>query len=186
MPLEQLATLDALERPENPVDSDGIAELASAASVSNFGRPFRVMFMLTDMRIGGAETLTANVIRRLDRARFAPELCCLKERGILGDALADEIPVHANLLASKYDLRVGARLVRLLRHRQIDAVVTVGAGDKMFWGRLAAKRAGVPVIISALHSTGWPDGIGRLNRMLTPITDAFIAVAQAHGRFLIE
>jgi glycosyltransferase involved in cell wall biosynthesis len=44
----------------------------------------------------------------------------------------------------------------------------------------------VPVIISALHSTGWPDGVGRLNRMLTPITDAFIAVAPSHGEYLTE
>jgi glycosyltransferase involved in cell wall biosynthesis len=56
----------------------------------------------------------------------------------------------------------------------------------MFWGRLAARRVGVPVILSALHSTGWPDGVGRLNRMLTPITDAFIAVAESHGNFLAE
>ena len=55
------------------------------------------MFMQTDMRIGGAEMLTANIIRRLDRERFAPELCCLKERGALGEELADEIPVHHGL-----------------------------------------------------------------------------------------
>src|SRR5262249_44354196 len=60
----------------------------------------------------------------------------------------------------------------------------VGAGDKMFWGRLAARAAGVPVVLSALHSTGWPDGVGRLNRLLTPITDGFIAVAPSHGEFL--
>ena len=63
-------------------------------------------------------------------------------------------------------------------------IITVGAGDKMFWGRLAAHLAGVPVIVSALHSTGWPDGVGRINRWLTGITDGFIAVADAHGEFL--
>jgi glycosyltransferase involved in cell wall biosynthesis len=144
------------------------------------------MFVQTDMRIGGAEMVTASIIRRMDRRRFAPELCCLKERGALGEALADEIPVHQGLLRNKWDLRVWPRLTRLLRRRRIDAVITVGAGDKMFWGRLAARRVGVPVIVSALHSTGWPDGVGRLNRLLTPITDAFIAVAESHGRFLIE
>jgi glycosyltransferase involved in cell wall biosynthesis len=144
------------------------------------------MFLQTDMRIGGAEMVTANIIRRLDRSRFAPELCCLKELGTLGEALAGEIPVHAGLLRNKYDLRVWPRLTRLLRTRSPDAVITVGAGDKMFWGRLAARRAGVPAILSALHSSGWPDGVGRLNRMLTPITDGFIAVAHSHGRFLVE
>lgn len=149
-------------------------------------RPLRVMFLITDMRVGGAETVTANIIRRIDPERFLPELCCLKERGALGDVLAKEIPVHHGLLRHKFDLRVWPRLTRLLRQRQIDAVVTVGAGDKMFWGRLAARHVGIPVILSALHSTGWPDGVGRLNRLLTPITDAFIAVAQSHGRFLVE
>ena len=147
-------------------------------------RPLRVMFVKTFMPVGGAETLLVELIRRLDRQRFAPELCRLKERGPLGEQLADEIPTHANLLTSKWDVRVLARLVKLLRQRQIDAIVTVGAGDKMFWGRLAGRLAGVPVIASALHSTGWPDGVGRLNRLLTPITDAFIAVAPSHGDFL--
>ncbi|MEM6798539.1 MAG: glycosyltransferase, partial [Planctomycetota bacterium] len=44
----------------------------------------------------------------------------------------------------------------------------------------------VPVIASALHSTGWPDSVGRLNRMLTPITDAFIGVAKPHGEHLVH
>ena len=60
------------------------------------------------------------------------------------------------------------RLKALLRRRRIDAMVTVGAGDKMFWGRLAARMAGVPVVASALHSTGWPDVVGRFNHWLTP------------------
>jgi glycosyltransferase involved in cell wall biosynthesis len=149
-------------------------------------RPLRVMFVQTSMPVGGAETLTVELVRRLNRERFSPELCCLKQPGPLGEMLADEVPVHHGLLSGKYDLSVWPRLVRLFRRRQIKAVVTMGAGDKMFWGRLAAKRAGVPVIVSALHSTGWPDSIGRLNRLLTPITDAFVAVAPSHGRFLIE
>ena len=149
-------------------------------------RPLRVLFLLTSMPVGGAETLLVDLVRRLDRKYFAPEICCLKERGPLGEMLAAEIPVHHNLLTHKYDLRIWPRLTKLLRDRQIDAVVTVGAGDKMFWGRLAARRVGVPVVLSALHSTGWPDGVGRLNRMLTPITDGFIAVADSHGAHLIH
>jgi len=148
--------------------------------------PLRVMFVITSMPVGGAETLLVNLIRRLDRSLFSPELACTKALGPLGEELAAEIPVHANLLASKYDVRVAWRFPQMLRERQIDAVVTVGGGDKMFWGRLAAWRARVPVTLAALHSTGWPDGVGRLNRMLTPITDRFIAVAKEHGRYLIE
>jgi glycosyltransferase involved in cell wall biosynthesis len=149
-------------------------------------RPLRVLFLVTSMPIGGAETLLVDLVRRLDRKYFAPEIGCLKERGPLGEMLASEIPIHHDLLAHKYDLRIWPRLTRLLRRPKMDAVITVGAGDKMFWGRLAARRVGVPVVLSALHSTGWPDGVGRLNRWLTPITDGLIAVADSHGAHLIQ
>jgi glycosyltransferase involved in cell wall biosynthesis len=148
--------------------------------------PLRVLFLVTSMPVGGAETLLMNLVRRMDRKRFAPEIVCLKEPGLLGEELACEMRIHSHLLTSKYDLRVLPKLWRIMRIPRADAVITVGAGDKMFWGRLAARLAGVPVIASALHSTGWPDGIGRLNRMLTRITDAFIGVASAHGKHLID
>ncbi|MCS7467944.1 glycosyltransferase [Stieleria sp. ICT_E10.1] len=143
-----------------------------------------MQFVITSMPVGGAETLLVNLLRRMDRSVVCPEVICLKEPGPLGEAIAAEFPVHSHLIGGKYDVCVLSRLVRLMRRRQTDVVITVGAGDKMFWGRLAAFVAGVPVIASALHSTGWPDGVGRLNRTLTPLTDAFIAVADSHGKFL--
>jgi len=145
------------------------------------------MFVLTSMPVGGAETLVVELIRRLDRKRFSPELCCLKQLGPLGEVLAGEVPAFAGLLSRKYDVTVLWRLTRLMRRRCIDAVVTVGTGgDRMFWGRLAARWANVPVICSALHSTGLPNRVEFSNRLLAPITDAFIAVAEPHGRFLAE
>jgi len=155
----------------------------SAGAVAD---PLRVMFIITTLEVGGAETLLVNLVRRFDRRRVIPEICCLKAPGRLGVELSAEVPLFDRLLSSKYDLRVFGRLTNLLRRRRIDAIVTVGAGDKMFWGRLAARRAGVPVIACALHSTGWPDVVGRLNHWLTPLTDAFIACAPAHGQYLVD
>ena len=147
--------------------------------------PLRVMFVVTGMPVGGAERLLVELIRRMDRSRFSPELCCLKRPGPLGELLAAEIPTFSGLLAHKYDLAILWKLARLMRRRRIDAVITVGTGgDKMFWGRLAGWLAGVPVICSALHSTGLPDHVEWPNRLLTPMTDAFIAVAEPHGEYL--
>jgi glycosyltransferase involved in cell wall biosynthesis len=149
--------------------------------------PLRVMFVITSMPVGGAETLLTELIRRMDRRRFSPELCCLKNFDRLGETLSHEVPAFTGLLSQKYDFAVLWRLTRLMRRRQIDAVVTVGTGgDKMFWGRLAGRLAGVPVICSALHSTGLPDRVELPNRLLAPLTDAFIAVAEPHGRYLAE
>ncbi len=149
--------------------------------------PLRVMFVATSLPVGGAETLLVELVRRMDRARFAPELCCLKQLGPLGEVLEHEVPTFWGLLAHKYDLRVLPRLTHLLVRRRIDAVITVGTGgDRMFWGRLAGLAAGVPVLCSAIHSTGVPSRVEWVNRLLTPWTDAFIAVAEAHARFLVE
>ena len=144
------------------------------------------MFLLTSMPIGGAETLLVNLVRRLDRNRIEPLIGCMKHKDVLGEMLAKEIPVFSDLIGHKFDVAVLGRLKRIFIEQNVDALITIGAGDKMFWGRLAAKRAKVPVILSALHSTGWPDGVGRLNRMLTRITDGFIAVAQQHAEYQVE
>lgn len=162
--------------------------MTSRTTPSNDRSPLRVLFAIAVMPVGGAETLLANLVRRMDPSQFQPELCCLKQLGQLGESIARDIPVHYNLMSHtcKYDVRVLPRLARLMQRRKIDAVVTVGAGSSMFWPRLAARWAGVPVVASALHSTGWPDNVGRLNRALTPLTDAFIAVASEHGRYLVQ
>ena len=142
--------------------------MTTATKNSTEKQPLRILFLTTSLPVGGAETLLANLVRRMDRTRFAPEIACLKERGPVGEELASEIPVYCHLIRNKYDVGVLFRLARLMKTRNVAAVVTVGAGDKMFWGRLAAWFAKVPVVLSALHSTGWPDGVGRLNRLLTP------------------
>jgi glycosyltransferase involved in cell wall biosynthesis len=56
----------------------------------------------------------------------------------------------------------------------------------MFWGRLASRQAEVPIVCSALHSSGWPDEIGWLNRRLSAITTGFIACAKKHAQYLVE
>ncbi|MEZ6137212.1 MAG: glycosyltransferase [Pirellulaceae bacterium] len=155
-------------------------------SYSFTAAPLRVQFITTSLPVGGAEVLLLNLVKRLDKNRFSPEVVCLKEAGELGEEFSRVVPVHDNWLQSKWDARVLFRLAKHFRQSKTDAVITVGAGDKMFWGRAAARLAGVPVICSALHSTGWPDGIGTLNRLLTRITDGFIAVAQQHTEHLVQ
>lgn len=154
--------------------------------VALLGRPLRTVFLLTSMPVGGAETLLVNMVKRFRPDRIAPWIACTKERGPLGDLLATDFPVTSHWLKGKYDLSIVPRLASYFRRNRIDALVTVGAGDKMFWGRLAAATARVPVVCSALHSTGWPDGVGRMNRWLTPWTDRYIAVAKSHGSFLVD
>ena len=70
--------------------------------------PLRTMFLITSMPVGGAEVLLLNLLRRLDRSRVAPELCCLKELGPLGEELAGEIPAHHHQIGSEADVERAA------------------------------------------------------------------------------
>ena len=152
--------------------------------VSALGRPLRTLFLLSSMPVGGAETLLVNMMRRFRPDRVVPAIACMKELGPLGESIQAEFPTSSHWLRHKYDYFIVDRLADHFVRERFDAVITVGAGDKMFWGRIAARLAGIPVVCSALHSTGWPDGVGRLNRVLTRWTDRFIAVAESHGEFL--
>jgi len=154
--------------------------------VPNPQRPLKALFVITSMPVGGAEILLVNLLRQFRPSHIVPSIACLKQKGPLGDEIAKEFAVTEHWLRGKFDVSVVQRLAKHLRKEKIDALISVGAGDKMFWGRLAAKFASLPVVCSALHSTGWPDGVGKMNRWLTPITDAFIAVAKPHGKFLSD
>ena len=102
--------------------------------------PLRVMFVLTSMPVGGAETLLAELIRRLDRSRFLPELCCLKELGPLGAELAKACPAHAGLLAAQ---------IRF--HRPVAAgAAAAAAADRR--SRDRGRRA------TRCFGAGWPPG----------------------------
>jgi glycosyltransferase involved in cell wall biosynthesis len=180
--MDCLTSTPAYEAPRNFIETCAVTPHSDR--VAALGRPLRTVFMLSSMPVGGAETLLLNMIRRFRPDRIVPSIACTKESGPLGELLAKEFPVSSHWLRSKYDFSIVPRLASHFRKEHIDAVITVGAGDKMFWGRLAAALARVPVVCSALHSTGWPDGVGHLNRWLTPWTDRFIAVAKSHGAFL--
>ena len=150
--------------------------------------PLRVMFVTTEMSSGGYEQQLINLIGGMDRARFAPMVCCLKRPGPLGAQLrSDGVPVFAGLTHNRYDARVLYRLVRLMRRERVDVAFTVGTGgDRMFWGRLAARLAGVRTIISALHSMGVPDHVEWVNKLLHGLNHAFVAVAGVQKQYLIE
>ncbi len=48
----------------------------------------KILFVNSALHIGGAETVTANLLRGIDRARFDAKLCCLADLGPVGERLA--------------------------------------------------------------------------------------------------
>jgi glycosyltransferase involved in cell wall biosynthesis len=127
------------------------------------GRKLRVAFITTSMIVGGQERVLMDVCNGMDRDRFEIALLLTKGRG----PLCDFVDEPATLIVPEFRrgplgafLALG-RLTRWMKKWKPDCVFTVGLGDKFVLGRLAAKKAGVPVILSGLHCTPGPEHIGR-------------------------
>ncbi len=154
-------------------------------------QPVPVLFVLTDLRVGGMERKVAEIVQKIDPARVRPVVACLKEPGALAPEVeAAGVPLYSGLLKRKTDFGVLWRLRKIIKEEGVQVVCTIGdGGDRMFWGRLAGKLSGVKGLVSTLHSTRNPHGgsiIDRPNRWLAGITDAFVAVAQGAARYLVE
>jgi glycosyltransferase involved in cell wall biosynthesis len=141
----------------------------------------KVAHIVTRLELGGAQQNTLHTVRHLDRSRFDPLLIC--GRGALLDAEAIGLgcPVHfvpslVRAVRPHRDLAALWRLTRLLRRERPDIVHTHSSKAGIL-GRLAARLAGVPVVVHTFHGFGF-------NREQSPWSRAlFVASERFCARF---
>lgn len=120
----------------------------------------KVCHIITQLELGGAQQNTLYTLGHLDPARH--ELVLLCGRGGLLDAEAVQsarwrtmfVPGLVRPLNPWQDLRALLHLFRLLR-REKPAIVHTHSSKAGILGRLAARLAGVPVIIHTYHGFGF-------------------------------
>ena len=106
------------------------------------------------MPVGGAENLLLSILRKLDAEAFSSVVCCIGERGALGEQImAMGFPLTELHLLNKggADGRIVTALVDLIQRERIDLVHS-HLYHANFYGRLAARKAGVPAVAS-IHNT---------------------------------
>jgi glycosyltransferase involved in cell wall biosynthesis len=153
----------------------------------------RVVYVLNELALGGAQRVVLAQAAGLDRARFAPEVASLEliPNGALGDAFAAAgIPVHRMRTAREPLWRIAPRLVDCLRHRAPDIVHTHLAAAGVA-GRIAARRVGVAHVVTTLHNlSDWEERrahpIRQLERRTLHLADAVIAVSDAVRMALVK
>jgi glycosyltransferase involved in cell wall biosynthesis len=114
----------------------------------------RVLHLFVTLPVGGAENLLLSILRKLDSDRFESVVCCIGERGEIGDRVAAlGFPLLELHLMDKSgrDRRVVPALVDLIRREKIDLVHS-HLYHANFYGRLAARKAGIPAVAS-IHNT---------------------------------
>lgn len=109
----------------------------------------KVLLFVPNLQQGGAERQILELMTRLP-PRFEPTLCLYEDVVHYREYLPQGEPRHV-LGAPRMGPRGLARLVEVLRREQPDILHSYR--DKAnFWARLAARRAPVPVVITAVRS----------------------------------
>ena len=152
-------------------------------------RRLRVLYLVPDLGVGGAERHVTTLMPALDPDRFEPSVICVGEEGALFGALVEAgVPAIA-LHRSKREAPLALLdLAREFRRSAPDVVITRGYNAEGL-GRLAARLAGVPTSIVWVHNDGDTAPRGRLRSLLDKLLDrattAYFGVAHAQMAYLV-
>ncbi len=150
-------------------------------------RGVRVCYVTTSLQVGGAERVLYDLATRLDRRRFQPSVIALQPMGPIGEALQlAEVPVEALGVRSPGQAWRLARLARLLRHARPHLVHTHLFHANVL-GRMAARIAGVPRVVSSVHiierERAWHPW---LEAVTSPLVDVEVCVGASVREFMAE
>lgn len=149
-------------------------------------RAIRVLEMIDRAFLGGGQVTVLTLARNLDKERFEV-LVATEAEGPLVDELKKagihHLPVDVRKKTGIFAVK---GLVDLLRENAIDIVHTHGGVAGLF-GRLAARRAGVPAIVHTIHGIHFlhyrnpliKSATMVIERRLSRITNAVVFVSEA-------
>ncbi len=107
----------------------------------------KIAYIMPSMASGGAERFLLDLLQTIDRERFEPLVILFKEAGSWHQELERlSLPIFVLSKKSKISLSNCWQIYKILKREKTEIVHTQLGGDLR--GRLAAKLAGVKVIIS--------------------------------------
>lgn len=140
-----------------------------------------ILYVIWSLGLGGAEQVVINLAKGLDKTRFNPIVCCLNEKGRFAEELEKAgINVIALHKRGPFDLSIIGKLVRVIKENNISVVNTHLWGANL-WGRIAAHKAKVKVIIATEHNLDtWKGWLHiALDKWLSYRTDKIIVVSES-------
>ena len=150
--------------------------------------PVKIVYLITELSIGGAQFALLRLLRGLDRRRFQPLVLCLfnGEGRVAQEIRLQDVPVEDLRMTSKWRLDALWRLYRALRREQ-PALLHTWLFHANFSGRILGRLAGVPLIVSAERTMGM-EGRARmwLNRLSTPLADRILCVSPQVASFAAQ
>lgn len=139
---------------------DGVHLTTKPLSTFKYGAsvqvpPIKILYVIDSLHYGGTELQLKGLIDRLDRDRFAPHLCTLRNTEM--SLTPDDCPHLAwNVprLIAPGGVSAVRRLARYLKHENFDVVQTFFQ-DATVVGGLAARLAGTPMRLACFRDLGF-------------------------------
>lgn len=150
----------------------------------------RVMYVVPDLALGGAERHVTTLMPRLDPRRFEPSVVCIGEQGALFSTLREcDVP---SVAFGRTKRQAVLSLVDLVRHfwkTSPDIVIVRGFSAETL-GRVAALITRVPHVVVWVHNCDDVQERGRLRRVLDKVlerkTDAYFGIALGQVPYLVD
>ncbi len=151
----------------------------------------KVLHVITGLAAGGAEGQLDLLLRH---TRHAAEVVALYNFGSVGRRMAARgVRVHDLGMRSNRQIHRVFRLARIMREGAYD-VAHLHLYRACLYGRVAARLAGVPIVVTTEHSIGETQIEGRRKTLpvrifylaTEPLSDVTIAVSPKVGKLLVE
>lgn len=116
-------------------------------------KKLRILFVHATLEVGGAEELRLTILKYLDLNKFDVEICCISEKGQIGEEI-EKLGIKFHILnRSKrwFDFGTTVSLYRLLRKRHYD-VVQSSLSPANWHTLIACKFTNIPSVICEEHS----------------------------------
>jgi glycosyltransferase involved in cell wall biosynthesis len=143
----------------------------------------KVLFLIPNLQQGGAERQILELATRLP-PRFEPVICLFNDTIHYPEYLPPGQPRH--VLGVREMNRAGfRRLVEILREER--PVILQTYRDKTnFWGRLAARRASVPIVVTSVRNRAMAPLHLATERWLSMRTDQVLTNSEGVRRELVK
>ncbi len=151
----------------------------------------RILYLITDLHIGGTEKILYELVTRIDRTKFNSLVCGLKSCGYYAEKIENKgIPVIvfnvANGISLLKNFQAIFNLYKIMRKEKIDLVHTF-LFRANFIGRIAARLVGVPIVISSIRVMEEEKKYHLfLERITSFLSDKFIVNSEALKNFVSE
>jgi len=115
-------------------------------------RPLRILSVITWLPRGGVERYICDTYPRLNTEKFQVRQLCIKRRGELADELEERgVPVDVVPMSSRLSPAGIWKVARYMRRHKFD-VVHAHMYRSNVPATIAAKLAGVPIVVTHIHS----------------------------------